>query len=103
MAGVQHSEAAPSPPPAASHPPAPCLPRFNRPCPALQLKVLAVYGEHDAMRADFARLEEGVPRAQFLLVPNAGHACYMDAPELFNRELLAFLENEILSGGGGGA
>lgn len=52
------------------------------------------------MRADYARLEEGMPRAQFLLIPNAGHACYLDAPEVFNRELLAFLEYEILSGGG---
>jgi pimeloyl-ACP methyl ester carboxylesterase len=71
--------------------------------PRLQLKVLAVYGERDAMRADFARLEEGVPRAQFLLIPNAGHACYMDDPKLFNRELLAFLEHEILGSGGGGS
>lgn len=55
------------------------------------------------MRAGYARLEEGMPRAQFLLIPNAGHACYLDAPEVFNRELLAFLENEILGGSGSGS
>ena len=82
-------------------PPPPRLPPPA--CPRPQLKVLAVYGEHDGMRSDYARLEEGVPRAQFLLIPNAGHACYLDAPELFNRELLAFLENEILGGSGGGS
>lgn len=31
-----------------------------------------------------------------LQVPKAGHACYLDAPEVFNRELLHFLANEIL-------
>lgn len=32
---------------------------------------------------------------QFVLVPDAGHACYLDAPERFNRELLRFLDSEV--------
>ncbi len=37
------------------------------------------------------------PRCQARLqIPNAGHACYLDAPEVFNRELLRFLSHEIL-------
>lgn len=60
-----------------------------------QLKVLAVYGANDAMRSDFAALEDALPRSQFLLIPDAGHACYMDAPQLFTSELLRFLDNEV--------
>lgn len=61
-----------------------------------QLKVVGIYGEHDAMKADFALLEEALPRSQFVMIPNARHACYLDAPDLFNRELLRFLDNEVL-------
>ncbi|EFN55558.1 hypothetical protein CHLNCDRAFT_134030 [Chlorella variabilis] len=60
-----------------------------------KLKVLAIYGEKDGMRPDFTLIEDALPRAQFLLIPAAGHACYKDAPKLFNRELLRFLDNEV--------
>lgn len=70
-----------------------CSPRR---CPSpLQLKVLAIYGEKDGMRPYFTLIEDALPRAQFLLIPAAGHACYKDAPKLFNRELLRFLDNEV--------
>ncbi|KAI7837087.1 hypothetical protein COHA_009085 [Chlorella ohadii] len=58
-------------------------------------KVLAVYGSRDAMRSDYALLEDKLPQSQFLLIPDAGHACYLDNPALFNRELIRFLENEV--------
>ncbi|PRW33891.1 alpha beta hydrolase domain-containing 14A isoform X3 [Chlorella sorokiniana] len=58
-------------------------------------KVLAVYGSRDAMRSDYALLEDKMPQSQFLLIPDAGHACYLDSPALFNRELIRFLENEV--------
>jgi pimeloyl-ACP methyl ester carboxylesterase len=62
---------------------------------AWQLKVLAVYGEHDGMRPDYALLEDALPRVQLLLIPNARHACYLDNPKAFNRELLRFLDSEV--------
>jgi pimeloyl-ACP methyl ester carboxylesterase len=49
------------------------------------------------MRADFSTIEDAMPRAQFVMIPNARHACFMDAPEVFKRELLRFLENEVTS------
>lgn len=61
-----------------------------------QLKVLAIYGEQDGMRSEYGLIEDALPRAQYVQVPKAGHACYLDAPEVFNRELLHFLANEIL-------
>ncbi|KAL4436963.1 hypothetical protein ABPG75_004102 [Micractinium tetrahymenae] len=61
-----------------------------------KLKVLAIYGEQDRMRSDYSIIEDAFPRAQYVQVPNAGHACYLDSPEVFNRELLRFLSNEIL-------
>lgn len=37
------------------------------------------------------------PAPQFLLIKDAGHACYLDAPQHFNSELRRFLENEVLA------
>lgn len=72
----------------------PC-PSVGPPHPARQLKVLAVYGEQDGMRPDYALLEEALPRAQLLLIPGARHACYLDNPQAFNAGLLRFLDGEV--------
>lgn len=64
--------------------------------PMRKLKVVGIYGDRDARRTDFDALETALPQAQFLLIPNAGHACYLDNSEVWNRELMTFLQNEIL-------
>jgi abhydrolase domain-containing protein 14 len=62
----------------------------------LKTKVVAVYGDRDERRSDFAALEATLPQAQFVVIPDAGHACYVDNPTAWHRELVTFLENEIL-------
>ena len=37
-------------------------------------------------------LVEGIPGAQQVIIPGAGHAVSVDSPEVFNRELLEFLK-----------
>ncbi|GAB4823057.1 hypothetical protein N2152v2_010103 [Parachlorella kessleri] len=61
-----------------------------------QLRLVAMYGEHDSMRGDYGYLEDIFPTtAQFVLIRDAHHACYKDQPEVFRRELLRFIDNEI--------
>lgn len=58
-----------------------------------QVPALVVWGEADAItplsQADV--LVQALPRSRKLVLPEAGHACYLDRPDDFHRELLAFL------------
>ena len=56
--------------------------------------VLAIWGENDNVvpRAQQDLLVSSVPHGQKVVIPNAGHACYMDDAATFHAKLLEFLE-----------
>jgi pimeloyl-ACP methyl ester carboxylesterase len=62
--------------------------------PHIKAKALVIGGEKDG--PDFPklakRIADTIPGAQLFLVPNAGHVLHFETPEIFNRELLKFLE-----------
>ena len=58
----------------------------------LDLSVLLVVGEEDAkFRAIAAELARSIPRAQVAVVPGAGHAAHLEAPDRFAAIVRAFL------------
>ncbi|MFC4452949.1 alpha/beta hydrolase [Deinococcus sonorensis] len=62
--------------------------------PTLHLPTLVIWGERDVLvplplgRA----LAQGIPGAEFLSVPGAGHVVMVDRPATFNRAVLDFLD-----------
>ena len=56
--------------------------------------VLAIWGEHDRTVPiiDAELLVKSVKRGQLVVIPNGSHAPYMSNPELFNRELIQFVD-----------
>jgi pimeloyl-ACP methyl ester carboxylesterase len=40
-------------------------------------------------------IADTIPGAQLILIPNVGHVPHLDAPEVFNRELLKFLTVDL--------
>jgi pimeloyl-ACP methyl ester carboxylesterase len=59
----------------------------------IKVPTLVVWGEKDDLipveQAD--ELAKAIPNAQKLILPGAGHPCYLDAPAAFHRGLLGFL------------
>ncbi|MFI5420424.1 MAG: alpha/beta fold hydrolase, partial [Nitrososphaerales archaeon] len=51
-----------------------------------------VCGDGDDTRPSCEKQHLSVPRAEFLVLPNSGHFCYQDQPEIFNRFLAGFLK-----------
>ena len=52
---------------------------------------LILNGERDAgPRASASRFARGARQAEVATIPDAGHACNLDQPELFNRAVRAF-------------
>ena len=61
---------------------------------ALDLPVLLVVGDEDArFRTIAAELEVALPDARTVVLPEAGHAAHLEAPEAFREALVAFLES----------
>lgn len=60
--------------------------------PLTQTPTLILYGDRDASLGPQA-LESlrHLPRHRVAVLPDAGHACYLDKPEDFHRALLGFL------------
>lgn len=60
----------------------------------LELPALVLWGENDTVvAAKVSRsLAEALPNSRRLEIGDAGHACYLDQPETFHRELLLFLK-----------
>lgn len=51
-----------------------------------------MYGDHDTSLGRLAlRSLRHLPEHRVAVVPDAGHACYLDKPEDFHRALLGFL------------
>ena len=69
--------------------------RYQKAIAGLSLPVLAIWGSNDRIVppkwADL--LVELLPQAKKVILPNAGHACYMRATEEFHQNLFAFLED----------
>ncbi len=64
----------------------------------LEAPVLIVVGERDASSLAASRaLAALLPRARFVVVPDAGHVVNLQRPEAFNAALLAFLAEEVFA------
>jgi 3-oxoadipate enol-lactonase len=61
---------------------------------AIGVPVLVVVGEDDQLTppSDSEALAEGLPHARLVRIPGAGHLSPLEQPDVFERELLAFLE-----------
>ncbi|KAL6761835.1 Alpha/Beta hydrolase protein [Haematococcus lacustris] len=53
--------------------------------------LLAMYGERDPLKVDAEELALYFARATKVIVPNAGHAFYVEQPEAFHTALLKFI------------
>uniref|UniRef100_A0A8C3K5T7 Protein ABHD14A n=1 Tax=Calidris pygmaea TaxID=425635 RepID=A0A8C3K5T7_9CHAR len=59
----------------------------------VQTSTLILYGDRDTRLGPQALQSlRHLPRHRVAVVPNAGHACYLDKPEDFHRALLGFLD-----------
>lgn len=60
--------------------------------PRLDVPVLLVAGEHDPRFVETARdLAGRLPRAELVIIPDAGHAAHVEQPERFQRVVAEFL------------
>lgn len=70
------------------------IPQYAAKLGSARAPVLAIWGDQDRVvppqQAD--QLVRTCRQARKVLLPGAGHACYLDDPEGFHRELLAFLK-----------
>jgi pimeloyl-ACP methyl ester carboxylesterase len=62
----------------------------------IQAPTLVVHGELDPLAApeNGRYLAQNIKGARLLLYPNTGHALIIERAEEFNRDVLAFLENQ---------
>ncbi len=58
---------------------------------AISLPTLVVAGADDLLAPDAAAVARAIPRAEFLLVPGAGHAVALESHEAVNDAILAHL------------
>lgn len=65
--------------------------------PKIRAKTLVLGGDKDG--PDFPErakhIADTIPSAELVLIPNAGHVPHLEVPEIFNRELLKFLQTEL--------
>jgi 3-oxoadipate enol-lactonase len=57
-------------------------------------RALIVHGEHDRMAPphSVAVLQAHLPNAQTVWIPQAGHAAWLEQPDVFNAAILEFLD-----------
>jgi pimeloyl-ACP methyl ester carboxylesterase len=62
----------------------------------ISVPTLILWGENDRIvRPDYGRaLQQAIPRAQFRLIPAAGHYPYLEQPEAFVATVTSFLSAE---------
>ena len=70
------------------------LPNFFDQLSQVTFPVLAIWGEHDrVVPVSHGNIfVQRVEHAKLIIIPNAGHACYMNDPNVFNDRLVGFLE-----------
>lgn len=70
--------------------------------PKIRAKTLVLGGDKDG--PDFPErakhIADSIPSAELVLIPNAGHVPHLEVPEIFNRELLKFLQTELTTQAG---
>ena len=65
--------------------------------PSITVPVLVLVGARDqAFLAAAEYMAAKIPGAVHAVIPDAGHACNIDQPELFNQQVLAFLQRPDL-------
>ncbi|XP_015273216.1 PREDICTED: alpha/beta hydrolase domain-containing protein 14A-like isoform X2 [Gekko japonicus] len=58
----------------------------------VQTPTLIIYGEHDtALGLQSLQSLQQIPKSRVVMLPGAGHACYLDKPQEFHKVLLNFL------------
>ncbi|XP_077181992.1 protein ABHD14A isoform X3 [Paroedura picta] len=58
----------------------------------VQTPTLIIYGEHDtALGIQSLQSLQQIPKSRVVILPGAGHACYLDKPQEFHKALLNFL------------
>ncbi len=64
--------------------------------PQMETKTLVIGGAEDGPNfPERARkVAEAFPNAELVLIPNVGHNPHLEAPEIFNRELIRFLSSD---------
>lgn len=61
----------------------------------INAKTLIIVGKHDLIKQSHSiYLAKEIPHATFVLVPNQGHSFAKKAPQIFNKEILAFLKEK---------
>lgn len=62
--------------------------------PTIKLPTLVMVGEHDAIstRSEMESIARAIPRAQFAVIPEAGHMAPLENPQAVNEALTMFLE-----------
>lgn len=59
---------------------------------SLQTPTLIIYGERDSgLGAQSLQSLQQLPKHKVVVLPDAGHACYLEKPREFHEVLLAFL------------
>ena len=70
--------------------------------PKIRAKTLVLGGDRDG--PDFPErakhIADTIPSAELVLIPNAGHVPHLEVPEIFNRELLKFLQTKFTTQAG---
>jgi pimeloyl-ACP methyl ester carboxylesterase len=68
------------------------IPRYAAVLKGRSLPVLCIWGSNDRIVPvkQMDLLIQAIPTGQTVLLPNAGHACYMNATEAFHQHLLGF-------------
>jgi pimeloyl-ACP methyl ester carboxylesterase len=63
--------------------------------PQVQIPTLVMVGEEDrAVSVERVRaVAEALPHAQLKVIPQAGHICVLEQPELINPAILSFLQS----------
>ena len=57
----------------------------------IELPSLLMHGQNDRMGAQSSKVLEHLPSHTTVEVPNAGHACYLDATDMFHAEVAKFV------------
>ena len=65
--------------------------------PSIRVPTLVLVGEHDAISppAEMKAIADAIPRAQYVVIPRAGHMTTMENPEAVNAALTQFVERNI--------
>jgi len=60
---------------------------------SVRVPTLVLVGEHDAVTPPSAaeRIAHGIPHAELVLIPNAGHLSNVENPDAFNSAMISFL------------